>query len=652
MSTPPAMSEKPAARFMMDGIIHNLARKQRQLAQAQERETRARGRSPSTPMVDDALSFTDDSPEKTISDYFAGQKTPPQVPLRGILKSPTVHFPEELGPVPEEPQPSIASPTAVKNAQGEVLHSLHTDEVPVSSGPPPHPQPPKTLAAPPPPPPQKPPEPPTLFDITIEANEYLNEAAYKLYTKFIDELSEFVNQQGEVIRRRLAVQERRVELRNLREHVSHCDMLLMDYLREKITVGLSSKDEYLMKLFEDTQIARDLVGPKEAEYEPLEVDLGAEEHKLKHKYASLENKFEHFFRLNATSTAKQSIPSRIEYESSNGSESSLSRGDRGHRGPAQEPRELGMLYGAVIGEQVGIGQQPFRAESGYSATTLQGQDSSEKKDSMNQPSDAPDADESWRHRSNATADETRDTELVPDPSNIPIAGNIDITESQELQTSDQRMTQSLRGVESRAIVPITDLSIPYLDDLSPDPGLEEGNSLLLLEQQCNEQSIFSEYLDQFDNTRDRVNRWMLHQLRLSPWEIFSLRREVHHQLPDNPRWAPFVLSEWSNDPMGHGQTYYQGSIELDGSDGIDADELRDTPYPEPAQPTEFPPLYSPSTSISNVARAPTVSDLHDRTVSSQVDLLDTTLMGQRVSQSALLDTTLMRQIIPQSVPNG
>lgn len=73
---------------------------------------------------------------------------------------------------------------------------------------------------------------------------------------------------------RLAVQERRKELHRLREHVSKCDMVLINCLREQINGSLPPDERVVLNLFEASQAVRDEIGPIEFEHEPLEIMLG------------------------------------------------------------------------------------------------------------------------------------------------------------------------------------------------------------------------------------------------------------------------------------------------------------------------------------------------------------------------------------------
>ncbi|CAO2654009.1 Nn.00g107420.m01.CDS01 [Neocucurbitaria sp. VM-36] len=546
MSTPPARSDNPTAQIFMDRIIHNIARKQ-QLKSQQSQKKRSLEQRPSSPGLEQPISGKDESPENPMTDYFTLHSS--QRPRKGILKSPTVHFPEELGVLDDEDLPNRVLP--VLSPKGAIGHSLYYDNA-ATPGLPPPPPPVRTLPAPPPPPPVDAPQPPTLFDRAIEADEYLNEAAYKLYTKFIDELSEFVDMQGEVIRTRLAVQEKRQELKRFRENVSQSDMLLIDYLRKCMTSGISSDDEKLVALFEASQAARDQVGPVEAEYEPMEIGLGADEHQLKEKYTAIENRFEHFFRLNATSTTQQSVPSRIEYETETGPSVS---GDQDTSG--NTPRAPDLFHGTIIGDYVEVGQLPLRAGDMHGKL----QDPDVRGFSRMPTLSSDTQDPSKKLRSSATVDEPIEDDIPTDLLGIAGAESVEMTQSQEIETRDRRISQSLKGVASHTVFEFIDRPGSLPDDISIDSTLHEVDSLLLIDEDIDTQSTLSGYLTSFKNTRDRVNQWLLHRLRISTSENYALKRQVTVFAPGVSHWAALALSEWPNDLLGYGQTYHQGSIE-------------------------------------------------------------------------------------------
>ena len=81
-------------------------------------------------------------------------------------------------------------------------------------------------------------------------------------------------------------------------------------------------------------------------------------------------------------------------------------------------------------------------------------------------------------------------------------------------------------------VGIYDTSLEPMEDLPVNSGLEESNPLLLLGEDDETRSMLSDYLVNFTSTHDRVNRWMIHQLRVSPQEIYALQRQVARYSPD------------------------------------------------------------------------------------------------------------------------
>jgi hypothetical protein len=145
--------------------------------------------------------------------------------------------------------------------------------------PPPPPLVPPPLPPPLPPPPELPPEfgprPPSLYNQAIENDEYINQAAFRLYERFFGALEKFVELQSELTQRRVRFQEKRQELKRLRDSISESDAKFLDHVRRcKADGTLFSSLTEIEKLFESCQHARDRIGPIEVEYEPMEVDLG------------------------------------------------------------------------------------------------------------------------------------------------------------------------------------------------------------------------------------------------------------------------------------------------------------------------------------------------------------------------------------------
>ncbi|KAH8727751.1 hypothetical protein GQ44DRAFT_69824 [Phaeosphaeriaceae sp. PMI808] len=590
---------------MMDGILHNIARKRRSKDQQVQRK-RTNEQSPGSPHLDQLQ--IEKPTEITPTSDESNQRL--SSPRKGILKFPTVHFPEDLN-APNEPEsrPSLTSSHSFPGASG----IPHTSALP----PPPPPPPPVRLPSPPPPPPYQTPLPPALFDKAIERDKYLNEAAYKLYTKFIDDLSDFVDQQGAVIRTRLHVQEKRQQLKQLRESVSQCDMLLIDYIRVCVTTQRPSDNRKLLALFNAAQAARDLFGPLEAEYEPLEVNLGAEESKLKNQYAQIESRFEQFFRLNANPSSHQSISSKIQYEDS--LEPSVS-GEKEHA--PEIFQDLGLFQGAIIGAEVSVGQVPIAANAGKLKAIPE-------TNSMERPHLAycPDTqDPIKRNRSNETMEEKTNDELPEELLGVAGTEDTEMIHSHDIESRDRMISRTLEGVSTHSLFDsFTDLG-PLPDEFSQEIDLLGGNSLLLLDESSDTQSILSDYLITFESTRDRVNRWMLHHLRLSPREVHALRRRVSDCSPGVPDWAVLALSEWPHDELGAQQSYHHGSVENDSENrAYFRDPGRPYPDTEPVSTRRSIPRKAGAASLSNVAIAPTASDLHNRTLSSRQDFTDTNL---------------------------
>jgi hypothetical protein len=477
---------------------------------------------------------------------------------KGILKK--VRFDEACGPMEEERVQEqivpVHSSSPARSAAHTMAQDMYHESPPKSKNsslsplvlPSPRPPPPP----PPPPPPTYAPRPPTLFNKAIEGNEYLNAAALRLYTSFIDELAEFVTQQDEVVGMRLAVQERRKELHRLREHVSRCDMMLFNCVREQINGSFPSDKHVMLDLFEASQAARDEIGPVESEYEPLEIMLGSKEHQLIENYAKIEKNFDHFFKLKTASTKKPKEPSEIEYEAS-----SVGTVDD----QKNEFENTEHLHGALIGDNVGIGQLPRHAKQLKPGSPERWEPGGSHRRTVSMGStDMP------RPRSNGFAEER--ISLSHSKGTLDFIG-IWITDMmssagtgvmlQEPSDDESAFPRRSNSIE------VPDALPDFMDNYPVNPGLEEGIPLLLLGESNDTRGILSDYLVNFDNTPDRVNRWILHQLRISPREIYKLHRSIAEQTGRPFHGASSVLKAWPHDRLGYDNTYDEGSVELEES---------------------------------------------------------------------------------------
>jgi hypothetical protein len=505
------------------------------------------------------------------------------VPLKGILKTPRVRFAEDMESMEaldhlSPPPPPLPHPPPLQ-APGTKYQIAHSSILPPpmllpSPGPPPPPPP--NLPLPLAPPPHEP-RPPSLYNKQIESDRYLSPAHLKMYTKFFDELSGFVEQQAVVTRERLLVQQRRAELKRLRNDVARCDLDLIDYVRKCVTKEIGLNDRDLMRLFDSAQTTRDLVGPCESEYEPMEVKLGAEEHKLQEKYENLESRFEQFFKLKAGASSHQSEPSDILYEESTSDSSALTSENEF----IAEPRDLELFHGAWIGEKVAIGQEPMRAETRIDGISRQ-RIRNPRRIRNHTISSITDADaERFRSQLGGSVAE----EGVSDELSANLVG---IAGAEETRSACSQIigtcSQNLKGADSCALFEILDDAHPFREDIPSDPELQEGNCMLFqptkletevlteveLKDSLDVESLLRDYLMNFEDTNDRVNRWILHQLRLSRHEAYSLQRQVHGKSPVLMGWVTVALSEWSNDSLNHGASHVQGSVEHDTGSSLSA----------------------------------------------------------------------------------
>jgi len=448
---------------------------------------------------------------------------------RGILKTPTVRFKEDQDAREDFSSPPPIFPPPPPPPDGGL-----------SFGPPP------VLYASMLPLPPGPPMGLNLFVAGPDGTSKIDRAAEALYTKFMDELEEFVAMQGNVIKARVHVQERRTRLRLYRENVSRRDIDYMDYLRECKANGTIFDDPKLEELFEAAVTARDEVGPEEMDYEALEIKLGAEEFALKEKYDALENRFANFFKLRPGSTTNNSAPETIEFEPP----SVVS--DSGERQRAeQEPRQYSLFQGAFIGDQVKVGQLPLTGNnSPLEQPTAEAPDPVADEGPPSGPHVSSDAHgtglQNASNLSNHAVDETlqASTErFMTEPDSVESFWS---EAAPDFESGEVRMKFSLQGL---ALPPIDESAEYFLEDLDVDYsfGDDEVDSLLLLGTDSDTSSTLSDYLMTFDSTQNRVNRWLLHKLRVSPLEVFDLRRQLLDSEHPTPDWANLALSFWETD---------------------------------------------------------------------------------------------------------
>ncbi|KAH7409822.1 hypothetical protein DE146DRAFT_751552 [Phaeosphaeria sp. MPI-PUGE-AT-0046c] len=181
--------------------------------------------------------------------------------------------------------------------------------------------------------------------------------------------------------------------------------------------------------------------------------------------------------------------------------------------------------------------------------------------------------------SSITAEEGGKDQLSADLGGIAGADEAGIIQFKSMGAKTAVMRQGLTGLSSDTISDAVVELVTLEDDFGSSPALELNDTLLLSmlppDQNISlkdylstfgiKQEELHKYLSSFESTRDRVNRWLLHQLRLSRYEIFYLQRAVLISAPEVEDWANIALKEWSSDNIGQEQSYVYGSIEDDTS---------------------------------------------------------------------------------------
>jgi hypothetical protein len=404
----------------------------------------------------------------------------------------------------------------------------------------------------------------SVFISDQEGDIHINEKAFKLYTKFIDEIAEFVRLQVNVTRKRVEAQERRAMQRRQRSVIHQSDA----HLFRSLQVNIDSKSPNLgevSSLFEASRKARDDAVPLDEHYEALELELGAAEYALAERFGALERRYENFFRLHGASISTSLAKSSVSYESTD-PDSEKAHSNQDHD---TEPQYL--MHGAVVGAAVKVGQTPIQLSHAPQISTVP-------------------------VRSHTPAPRLKRSDGSSEPlafsrrQVLSIESIANFNESELTQESHQQViSESIRGIgyvsagdyfdigrESSNIL-ADEASVPQAPlDVHPAESYGDHDSLLLLGSDCETRSTLSDYLMTFDSTRDRINRWMLHKLRVSPREVFELRREVELAHPDVPDWANRALDMWSNDEIGYGAKYTPGSEE---SDETSARPSVPRPYP-------------------------------------------------------------------------
>lgn len=448
------------------------------------------------------------------------------------------------------------------------------------------------------PPPPHGPLPPDMHFITDGTQiTRSNKNAEKLYHRFINDWGGFVGIQDEITRLRLQVQEHRIALQRYRKNVSDCDRVFWDELRKSWAEGLASDDPKLVELYESSQAARDKVGPAEDDYEKMELKLGGVEYSLKRKFEDLQQSYKRYFQLlelqiGSTTHAPKS---EISYINSVGADEE------------REPRNISKLHGANFGDGVKVGGLPAREV--ISPVPAQQKDNAPIDSSLS-ASPSPVLD---RRNSTIITAEDR-AKMRAEDDHFFLEFSAGESRSPKFWAEPQVIVDNLRGIGE--LPPI--LEGREVDD-SPTNVFEDGKGLLLLGHDIDTRSTLSDYLMEFDSTTTRVNRWLLHKLRISPWEVFELQREVAASSGIVPSWAQLALKLWEQDLDEIGFDYRETSSEEGSLDQLISSATPPCPRPGDSRKRRKRDSHSlrsvPIRSLTNHDLDDTVMKFRDRDVS-------------------------------------
>ncbi|KAF2660406.1 hypothetical protein K491DRAFT_774867 [Lophiostoma macrostomum CBS 122681] len=535
---------------------------------------------------------------------------PPPVPAGFFDKTPIMKPPKDLPPAPTQPAPPVHPavyqfpPQPLPQLEG-ALEIPAPPYIPLTSS---------NL------PPREP-----IFTPAADGDTYVNKTAFKLYSRLMQEIADFVEFQNNVTKKRTQAQERRMYLKLQRAYIRQCDTHLFEQVQEGIASDNINEDD-LMLLIDSSQKARDDVIPLEDYYEALELELGADEFALRERLGKLEYRYESFFKLHGTSISTAPVPSNFSFES----ESSV-------EGKEDKDTSPQGRYRTAVGYAIPIGETPT-ALANAQETTVDAETMKPKQLPRLKGSDGVSEPISFRHSQHAS--HTR-------PENEHIAATLVALRDQEVPQDiagigfgpleeDQISTwESLFGVQDPSL--LYEHPNRVLEEILLDSTFTDSDPLLLRGSDGDTQSTLSEYLLDFESTRDRVNKWLLHKLRVSPREVFELQRQVQSSQPTAPDWANVVLKSWNTVGIGFDRGYHAGSESwTEQNEKVDI-----TPVPYPALVATTPSSRTTRSSRSRRRKRRSLS-LQGRLEPSTIDLLrkDIEMMQGPVQTTDLVNPML------------
>lgn len=437
--------------------------------------------------------------------------------------------------------------------------------------------------------------------------------------------------QDGVTRMRVYVQQQRTTLRMARDRVANSDRRLMDLLR--VSMDSFSEDrpdrawisrKHLDELYGECLDARDALGPLEEEYNTLELRLGAQEYAVDEKTRKMQTKYD--FQAGSDDTydtvGEGSNHSEIQFESAS---SDVPVDDQvvwdlpGVSQVNSHDTDLpkGINFHMSYGTDVSVGELPGQqtrhgASGGLAAPTVAKE--SIRSTERNLPNTAQQTSttpryEFERHDINYAAPDLQDG--MTWKGWRPLHQMRDTREEQDRQQSrrvrqhfDRARRESLDVAHSKehdegtlelhdqigfeAIDDVADFMLEYgLGDLRSGGALDgSGHSLLLKGLHSQDKKMLGEYILDFDDAHQRVNRWLLHKLRVSNWEILQLHTQVEARSP-LPRsdWTISALALWDEDDAAMAPQAIEAmgrSASVTPSPSLQDEQLHASePYPAP-----------------------------------------------------------------------
>lgn len=356
--------------------------------------------------------------------------------------------------------------------------------------------------------------------------------------------------QSDVTRLRVHVQQKRAGLRIARERVSAVDRKFMDALRHNWPDGVFPQDHYLTDLYEECRDARDTLGPIEDEYNHLDLKLGSKEYEVDEKIKTLAEKYNFGQGQNGhyAHSALETESSDIEFEPAPMTlpnvmsfHSDIDNGEDAF--PQDHHARPGVRFDDIYGGAVEVGELPRMSPSVPDEVL-----GNSPGHAGNHPVSTP------PHTSVYLASRA----MLPKFDNDGLRFSAPDLECQPNRRSSHYSQEGF-GLNKFGLdwysdfVELHDNGADLASDMQ-DIRMLGHDDLYLTGADSTNRSILSDYILNFRDTHDRVNKWLLYNLRTSDWQIFQLRKHVELEArPSQPNinWTSSALSLWGSDDAAH-----------------------------------------------------------------------------------------------------